>query len=106
MKRLGDIHHEWKEHEHAVQWWTMGAEAGLPEAMYHLGVCLDRGEGVAAPDYPAAAGWYRSAAEAGDENAANNLSNMYTAGRGGAWQIMRALFQSLPHFRHGSVPPS
>jgi len=98
MNMLGGIHHEWKEHEHAVQWWTMGAEAGLPEAMYHLGVCLDRGEGVAAPDYPVAAGWYRRAFDAGFGGAAQNLSSMHAVGRGWAWQIMPATsssYQSL-----------
>jgi TPR repeat protein len=68
--------------------YSKGAEAGLPKAMYALGCCLDEGSGLAAPDYPAAADWYWRAAEAGDENGANNLSNMYTVGRGGARQIM------------------
>jgi len=27
---LGSIHQEWKEHERSVQWFTKGAEAGLP----------------------------------------------------------------------------
>jgi len=39
-----------------VEWYAKGAEAGLPEAMYMLGHCLDTGEGLAAPDCPAAAG--------------------------------------------------
>jgi TPR repeat protein len=82
MNALGSIHREWEEHEQAVEWFTKGAEAGLPRAMFMLGCCLDEGKGVAAPDYPAAADWYRRAAEAGDENGANNLSNMYTVGRG------------------------
>ena len=33
-------------------------EAGLPKAMFSLACHLDKGLGVAAPDYPAAAGWY------------------------------------------------
>jgi len=33
--------------------------------MFDLGRLLDRGEGVAAADHPAAAGWYRRAADAG-----------------------------------------
>jgi len=88
MDTLRSIHRVRKEYEQAVKWNTMGAEAGLPEAMFNLGVCLDKGEGVAAPDYPAAADWYRRAAEAGHGDAAHNLSNMYTLGRGWAWQIM------------------
>jgi len=98
MDALGSIHYARKEHEQAVEWFTKGAEAGLPGAMYHLGCCLDSGEGVAAPDYPAAAGWYRRAADAGDGDAAHNLCTMYAVGRGRAWQMMPATlatFQSL-----------
>jgi TPR repeat protein len=55
MTALGDIHNERTEHERAVQWYTKGAEAGLPRAMFSLGWHLDEGKGVPAPDYPAAA---------------------------------------------------
>jgi len=82
MFRLAFIHSQRKEHETAVKWYTMGAEAGLPPAMFNLGVKIDQGEGVAAPDYPAAAGWYRRAADAGHGGAAHNLSNVYSVGRG------------------------
>ena len=80
MHQLGYIHDERREHEQAVEWFTKGAEAGLPRAAFNLGNMLDNGEGVAAPDYPAAAVWYRRAADAGDGSAANNLSHMYTVG--------------------------
>jgi hypothetical protein len=90
MYELGDIHDKREEHEQAVNWFTKSAEAGLPKATFNLGVCLDTGEGVAAPDYPAAAGWYKRAADAGDAEAANNLCTMYQVGRGRAWQIMPA----------------
>ena len=53
---------------------------------------------MAAPDYPAAAGWYRKAAAAGDGMAAYNLCNMYNVGRGRAWQMMPATSSST--FRH------
>ena len=59
MYALGCIHAVRKEHERAVEWYKKGAEAGLPNALYNLGNALDAGEGVAAPDYRAAAGWYR-----------------------------------------------
>jgi TPR repeat protein len=88
MKVLGDIHDERKEHERAVEWYTQGAEAGLPGSMYNLGCCLDLGEGVAAPDCPAAADWYLRAAVAGMGDAAQNLCRMYTVGRGRVSQIM------------------
>jgi len=97
MYTLGTIHTEWKEYEQAVTWYTMGAEAGLPQSMYSIGVCLEKGQGVAALDYPAAADWYRRAAHAGDGRAANNLSHSYTFGRGWAWQLMPAT--SSPHCR-------
>ena len=88
MQWLGQDHHATEEYEHAVVWFTKGAEAGLPKAMSCLGTMLEQGRGVAAPDYPAALDWYRRAANAGSGDAAVNLCAMYTAGRGGAWQIM------------------
>ena len=65
MYALGGIHNVRKEHEQDVLWTTKAAEAGLPEAMFSLGCCLDNGEGVAAPDPMAAMDWYRRAADAG-----------------------------------------
>jgi len=82
MKALGHIHRVREEDEQAVQWFTKGAEAGLPDTMYDLAVSLDNGKGMAAADYPAAADWYRRAAEAGHGGAAFNLSHMHTTGRG------------------------
>ena len=90
MLWLGNAHHVWKEYEQAVIWFTRGAEAGLPKSMFNLGRCLEEGKGVAATDYPAAAGWYRRAADLGNASAANNLSAMYTIGSGRAWQMMPA----------------
>ena len=84
MLELGVFYDQSMEHEQAVKWYTKGAEAGLPKAMLLLGCSLDEGEGVAAPDYPMAAGWYRRAAAAGNADAANNLNHMYEVGRGGA----------------------
>jgi hypothetical protein len=83
MYAMGIIHGVRGEYEQAVKWHTKGAEAGLPRAMFNLGTLLEEGEGVAAPDCPAAAGWYRRAADAGDTAAAVNLCSMYTVGRGG-----------------------
>ena len=90
MNALGSIHRVRQEHEQAVEWCTKGAEAGLPTAMFDLGCALDDGAGLAAPDYPAAADWYRRAAGAGVGQAAYNLSHMYALGRGRAWQMMPA----------------
>jgi len=58
--------------------------------MFTLGTLLDKGEGVAAPDYPAAAAWYRRAADAGHADAANNLRTMHAVGRGRAWHVVPA----------------
>jgi TPR repeat protein len=90
MHALASIHYARKEHEQAVEWFIKGAETGLPGAMFRLGFCLDSGEGVAAPDFPAAAAWYRLAADAGNRDAACNLCALYTVGRCRAWQIMPA----------------
>jgi len=92
MLELGSIHYTRTEYIFAVEWYTMGAEAGLPRAQFNLGRRLDKGEGVAAPDYKAAADWYRRAANAGHGGAANNLSNMYSLGRGRPGQRMPARF--------------
>ena len=91
MLTMGYIHAARNEHEQAVKWYTRGAEAGLPRAMFLLGYCLDKGKGVAAPECPAAADWYKHAADAGVGDAANNLCIMYTLGRGGAWHIVPAM---------------
>jgi len=90
MHTMGEILDVRKEHEQALKWFTKAAEAGLPRAMHYLGCEIDKGEGVAAPDYPAAADWYRRAADAGHGGAANNLCNMYFVGRGRARQMMPA----------------
>jgi TPR repeat protein len=90
MYALGGIHDTRKEYVQAFVWFTKGAEAGLPNAMFNLACCLDEGKGVAAADYPAAADWYRRAADAGVGEAAANLASMYTSGRGRAWQIIPA----------------
>jgi len=57
---LGTIYHERKEHEQAVAWFTLAAEACLPSGMHDLGCCLHQPEGVAAPDYPTAGAYTRS----------------------------------------------
>ena len=87
---LGQVHDVMHATEQATEWLTKAAETGLPRAMYTLGCRLDSGEGAAAPDYPAAAGWYKRAADAGAGDAAEDLSNMYQVGRGRAQLKMPA----------------
>jgi len=86
MGALAEFHHQREEKKQAIQWFTKAAEAGLPDAMFNVGLMRDKGDGVAAPDYPAAAGWFRRAFDAGNADAAMNLSHMHSHGRdGGAW---------------------
>jgi TPR repeat protein len=75
MYALGGIHNVRKEHEQDVLWTTKAAEVGLPEAMFNLGCCLNKGEGVAAPDPLAAMDWYRRAADAGHGGAVQLVDN-------------------------------
>ena len=88
-----------KEYEQAVKWYTRGAEAGLPKAMYNLGYCLDQGQGVAAPDYPAAVGWFRRAADAGHGAASNNLCQTSAAVGPGRECLPRPPLHCIPSFR-------
>jgi len=69
MLFLGNMHDK-KENEQALKWYTKGAEAGLPKAMHNYAVYVHEGRCAAAPDYPAAADWYRRAADAGDAESA------------------------------------
>jgi len=85
MRTLGCIYNEWKEYAQAVKWITKAAEAGMPQAMFELGCHLNEGQGVAAPDYPAAAGWFKRAAGVGHGDAASNLNRYYNFGIGWAW---------------------
>jgi len=94
MNAMRGIHIVRKEYEQAVKWGIKGAEAGLPKAMFNYGVSLEKGQGVAAPDYLMAAERYCRAAESGHAGAAINLSNLYTFGRGGSVR------QCLPRHSH------
>jgi len=61
--------------------WLPQAEAGDHEAQGVVGEIYERGLGVA-PDYVAAAKWYRLAADAGSARAQINLGHLYEAGLG------------------------
>jgi len=97
MLWLSRMHYRMNEDERAMECLSKGAEAGLPNAMHNFACGLPEGKGMAAPDYVAAAGWYKRAADGGDAKAANNLSHMYQLGCGKVWQIMLAT--SSPLFR-------
>jgi len=91
MSALGDMLFVRKDFTQAVQWLTEAAEAGLPIAMFNLGACLDQEGSPSALDHPAAADWYRRAADAGHGGAATNLSAMYQVGRGVTRSKQRAM---------------
>jgi hypothetical protein len=61
--------------------WLPNAEQGDPAAQTYVGEIFEKGLGVA-PDYAAAAVWYRRAAEKGYSRAAINLGNLYEQGLG------------------------
>jgi hypothetical protein len=94
MFALENVHSKRNEHEQGVKWARKAAEAGLPRAFFTLGLYLDLGVGLAAPDYPEAADWFRRSADAGDTAASNGhvaaniLAGMYAVGRGLAWHMM------------------
>jgi TPR repeat protein len=102
MHELGSIHRRRKEYDQALGWYTKGAEAGLPQAMFNLGCSLDDGWGsnsTRGADVPAAADWYRRAADApgGFGPAAVNLRSMYIVGRGRVCRL--CLPRHPPHCR-------
>lgn len=65
----------------ALAAWLPSAEQGDVEAQVIVGEIYERGLGVA-PDFVAAARWYRLAAEAGSTRAQVNLGHLYEMGLG------------------------
>ena len=65
----------------ALKVWLPEAERGDPAAQTYVGEIFEKGLGVA-PDYEAAAHWYRRAAESGYSRAAINLGHLYEQGLG------------------------
>jgi hypothetical protein len=74
----------------AVEWLTMAAEAGLPNAQYTMGDVLLRGKGVE-KDESAAVGWYEKASGQGHAEARFKLAALYYAGIGVAKNIPKSL---------------
>ena len=68
-------------YEEAVIWYRKAAEQGDPRAQNNLGICYERGNGVAA-DLKAAVRWYRQSAEQGNAIAQGNLGLCYELGKG------------------------
>jgi uncharacterized protein len=71
------------------------AEAGHVQAQYSAGACLATGyfreEADITPDLPAAVGWYRKAAAAGDAHAQFNLATMLLLAEGCDRDVPEAL---------------
>jgi predicted nucleic acid-binding Zn-ribbon protein len=65
----------------ALKVWLPLAQQGDANAQTYVGEIFEKGLGVA-PDYGAAAEWYRRAAESGYARAAINLGNLYEQGLG------------------------
>ena len=65
----------------ALQVWLPVAQTQDPEAQNYVGEIYERGMGLA-PDYEAAAIWYRRAAEQGHAAAQVNLGQLYEKGLG------------------------
>lgn len=58
------------------------AQGGDPVAQTYVGEIFEKGLGLPAPDYAAAALWYRKAAESGHRPAQTNLGTLYERGLG------------------------
>ena len=70
-----------KDPAKARLWAERAAQAGVPKAMYNLGLFLFDGKG-GPPDLPAAAAWFRKAADLGLGDAQYNLARLYENGYG------------------------
>ncbi len=79
---------------HPASQWVAGAARGEAEALYHLGCCYYRGEGVP-QSYERAAELWKQAAAKGDASAQCNLGFLYHDGQGVPQSYERAakLFQ-------------
>lgn len=74
----------------ALNVWLPKAKEGDPAAQTYVGEIFEKGLGVA-PDYAAAAEWYRRAAEKGFSRAAINLGALYEHGLGAPKDPVQAL---------------
>ena len=65
----------------ARMWAERAAKAGVPEAMFNLGLFMYEGQG-GPPDLPGAADWFTRAAKLGLKDAQYNLARLYENGYG------------------------
>ena len=81
----------------ALKVWLAQAEQGDAAAQTYVGEIYEKGLGVA-PDYEAAARWYRRASDSGYPRAAINLGHLYEHGLG----VPRDPVQALNWYRKGA----
>ena len=77
----------------AAYWYRKAAEAGVPEGMYNLGVCLLKGEGTDRNLYEAVE-WFRKAADAGVKMARLHVAGVTITG-----------LPADPAHKHAAVAP-
>ena len=70
------------DYKTALAVWREKADKGDSEAMTYIGEIHERALGLPAPDYTAAAEWYRKGWAAGSKRAAINLGRLYEHGLG------------------------
>lgn len=68
-----------RNHTLAAFWFQRAASAGVVDAMFNYGVCLDRGFGVKQNRYEAYQ-WYKKASEAGSKHAKFNMCQILFSG--------------------------
>src|SRR5262245_29033557 len=81
----------------ALKVWLEPAKAGDAQAQTYVGEIFEKGLGLA-PDYEAAATWYRRAADQGWAPAQINLGQLYELGRG----VPRDPAQAIAWYRRAS----
>lgn len=84
--------------ETALSVWLPPAQAGDKEAQTYVGEVYEKSLGGAAPDYAAAATWYRKAAEQGYPRALMNLGLLYERGLG----VEKDLGKAMEFYRKSS----
>jgi TPR repeat protein len=84
--------------ETALAVWLPPAQSGDKEAQTYVGEVYEKSLGGAAPDYAAAATWYRKAAEQGSPRALMNLGLLYERGLG----VEKDLAKAMEYYRKSS----
>ncbi len=89
------------DHAFALQAWLPAAKGGDAEAQTFVGEIYEKGVG-GAPDYAAAAAWYRKAAGQGSSRAAMSLGYLHEKGLG----VPKDLLQAVQWYRKASGLPA